>query len=193
MTLLEVAIEADMNNGNLSKIERGLEEASIKTLAAIAGALGVKLEDLFRESPIEAHSTPSRLVPVVGEARLGPDGLYEASQYPEGGDGWIECKASPNAFALRCVGNSMRPNIVPRDYVVIEPDRKPAVGDIVAVRTDKQEQMIKVLAARVDGFIKLTSYNEAFPPKDYEEHEILQMVRVNNIYKPSDFLPKTDD
>lgn len=61
---------------------------------------------------------------MVGTAQLGDDGYFCELQYPVGhGDGRINWPTrDPNAYALRCKGESMKPRIRHGEFVVIEPN-----------------------------------------------------------------------
>ena len=83
-TLREVSASARVSLGYLSEVERGQKEASSELLAAICGALGTPLSQVFREvsdnfALAELQHEPVLEMPrepglrVPAEARSGPD------------------------------------------------------------------------------------------------------------------------
>ncbi|MEN9316499.1 MAG: hypothetical protein RIS35_2892, partial [Pseudomonadota bacterium] len=59
-------------------------------------------------------------IPVVGTAQLGDNGHFVELEYPVGhGDGYVDIASrDPNAYALRCRGDSMKPRIQAGEFVV---------------------------------------------------------------------------
>jgi transcriptional regulator with XRE-family HTH domain len=74
-TLRSVAADAGVSLGYLSEVERGVKEASSELLAAICGALGVRLPELLVEvadalflaeaAPAPVGFVPASLVPAA--------------------------------------------------------------------------------------------------------------------------------
>lgn len=48
LTVQELAYRCDMERSNLSRIEAGRTNPTLRTLCTLCNALGVELEDLFR-------------------------------------------------------------------------------------------------------------------------------------------------
>lgn len=105
---------------------------------------------------------PTRLLPVVGTARLGENGYYEQLAYPAGhGDGYVEHSSSdPDAYVLQVRGDSMAPAIRNRWYVAVEPNSAITPGEYVAVQLKDGRKMVKELLLRdKDGGVELMSVN----------------------------------
>lgn len=104
-------------------------------------------------------------VPVVGTAQLGDEGHFVELQYPVGhGDGRIDWPTrDPNAYALRCKGDSMKPRIRHGEYVIVEPNHAVVPGDEVLVKAKDGRVMVKQLAYVRDGMVYLDSVNEQHP------------------------------
>lgn len=102
-----------------------------------------------------------RLVPVVGNAKMGNDGFYdEISSIPGAGDGHIEIATrDPNAYGLRVRGMSMFPAIRDGWYVLIEPNGSPKEGEYVLVKLRDGRKMVKELLYRRSDSIELLSVN----------------------------------
>lgn len=102
-----------------------------------------------------------RLVPVVGNARLGDNGFYEEiSSMAGAGDGLVDAYSSdPNAYALRVKGDSMFPAIRDGWYVVVEPNSAPQPGDYVLVKLKSGQKMVKELLMQRPDSITVSSVN----------------------------------
>lgn len=126
-------------------------------------------------------------VPVVGTAQLGDDGYWLELDFPAGhGDGFITYPSrDPNAYAVRCRGDSMRPRIKPGEFVVIEPGRPYAPGDEVLVKDRRGRVMVKVFNFNRNGNIEVSSVNEDHKPITLEMTEIECVHYVAAICKPS--------
>lgn len=122
-------------------------------------------------------------IPVVGTAQLGDNGHFVELEYPVGhGDGWVDVLSSdPNAYALRCRGDSMKPRIRSGEYIVAEPNREVAPGDQVVVKALDGRVMVKTFLYRRDGRIHLQSVNESHPSISLAPEEIEAMHCVTNI------------
>ncbi|AON05432.1 S24 family peptidase [Pseudomonas aeruginosa] len=130
-------------------------------------------------------------VPVVGKAKLGVDGYFEALDYPVGhGDGSVLISSTdPNAYALQVVGHSMHPRIKHKEYVMIEPNRSFAPGDEVLVKTVDGRAMIKEYSYRREGTWRFDSVNPNESPVFLEDDEIVYVHFVGAIVKSSRFIP----
>lgn len=105
------------------------------------------------------------LIPVVGTTQLGDNGHWYELEYPVGhGDGYIAYPSrDKSAYALRCVGDSMKPRIRDGEFVIVEPNREAQPGDDVVLKSLSGCVMAKTFLYKRDGKIHLQSINEAHP------------------------------
>lgn len=145
------------------------------------------------ESPRPAAylSSASGRIPVVGHAQLGPDGYWREMDYPAGwGDGFIRWHSDdPNAYAVRVLGDSMRPRIKPGEFVVVEPNHPCTPGDEVLVRTRDGQSMVKVLNWHREGQIELGSINEDHRPITLADDQVAVIHFVALIAKRFSHIP----
>ena len=99
--------------------------------------------------------------PVVGTAKMGDNGYYEAFDYPVGqGDGWVDSYSpDPNAYALRVKGDSMHPAIRHGNFVVVEPNGRCVPGEFVAIVLKDGRKMVKELVIEREHEIVIESVN----------------------------------
>lgn len=206
LTQGELAERVGIKQASISDLERGKSGSSTHN---------AKIADVCRVNPfwletgrgdmldgISIHSgnvldvpipIKEGMVPVVGIAKLGAQGYFDAIDYPVGhGDGCVLISSSDeNAYALRVVGDSMEPRIRNGEFVMIEPNRHYVSGDDVLVQfTDGTvvQSMIKVFMHERDGFVRLLSVNDAHAPMTIERERILKIHPVGAILKPSRYI-----
>lgn len=128
-------------------------------------------------------------VPVVGHAKLGTDGYFEAIDFPVGhGDGYLMIHSDdPNAYGLKVLGDSMHPRIKNGEYVLIEPNKVFCTGDEVMVKTIDGQAMIKEFIYLRDGMYRFDSVNQAHAPIHLPEDMIDKIHLVGGILKSSRF------
>ncbi|EBW7254476.1 helix-turn-helix domain-containing protein [Salmonella enterica] len=126
-------------------------------------------------------------VPIIGGAQLGNGGHWTNMQYPVGfGDGYISWPTKdPDAYALRCTGDSMKPRIKDGEYVVIEPNHNFLPGDEVLVVTKDERAMVKTFLYERDGEVMVMSINEEHLPIRFSLSEIESIHYVAGIAKSS--------
>ncbi len=80
-TLEEIALAAETNASNLSRIERGTQGYSPETLERIAAALGVTVSELHRRMETASKSAGKSGVVVSGQKRPELDPVMTSSNY----------------------------------------------------------------------------------------------------------------
>lgn len=152
---------------------------STESLTRILQATGLSLGD-FATFALDAPIRPST-APMLGMARAGEDGFFDAAGLPAG-EGWEQTELpqpKDTLFSLRIDGDSMVPLYREGDRVLVDRDaihvRK---GDRVVVRTTSGETLAKELAAITTRSVTLASVNPAYPPRILPRRDIIWMGRV---------------
>lgn len=124
-------------------------------------------------------------VPVVGFAQLGDNGYWSEIEYPVGhGDGYINYPTrDQNAYAVRCVGDSMKPRIRDGEFVIVEPNSAAIPGDEVLLKTTNGRVMVKTYLYYRDDRVHVMSVNDAHPAQSFPLSEIEAMHPVAAIVK----------
>jgi hypothetical protein len=138
--------------------------------------VAIRYVDEYRPIPI----TNWKPIPVLGMAQLGDNGHWSDLEYPVGhGDGYVDFPSrDPGAYALRCVGDSMRPRIRDGEFVIIEPNHDSEPGDDVLVKSLDGRVMVKTFLYKRAGRVHLVSINEAHPSVAIPQEEIEKMHYV---------------
>lgn len=174
MTLEELAHATGGNDGNLSKIERGLLGYSDETIQKIAKALGCSVSDLFAGAEAGGNVTAvpigTRRIPLISCVQAGA--MTEAIDPYAAGDAaeWMltDLDLSANAFALRIKGNSMLQEFREGDTVIIDPAILPLPGDYVVAKNGENEATFKKyrprgVNERGEQVFELVPLNEDYP------------------------------
>jgi phage repressor protein C with HTH and peptisase S24 domain len=146
-------------------------------------------QDDYRPEPI--NQAKYRKIPVVAMAQLGDNGLFCDLEYPVGhGDGYLHFISNdPDAYGLKCTGDSMEPRIKDGEFVVIAPNHPVQNGDEVLVKSKDGRVMVKMLGFTRDGYTTLLSVNQTHKPIKIPAGDIEKVSFVEAIVKPSAWRP----
>lgn len=141
--------------------------------------------------PIPIAPQAFKKIAVVAMAQLGDNGHFCDLEYPVGhGDGYLHfLSADPDAYGLRCVGDSMEPRIRDGEFVVVEPNQAVASGDEVLVKSRDGRVMVKILGYTRDGYTHFLSINQNHKTVKIRADEIEQLSFVSAIVKASSWRP----
>lgn len=170
----ELAHKAGLTKDYISKIERNEQgNPRRQTVLALAKALGIEPIDLeygeFEKSARELSSIGkdpifAGTMPVIGYATGGPIDCHWDDGYPVG-DGMEAilrpADLSPNAYALKILGDSMAPKYEEGEIVIVDPVKPYESGDYAVVRLKTGEVMLKKVSI-MDGHIILSSINSSY-------------------------------
>ena len=124
-----------------------------------------------RKRSIVTATRPGQ-IPVVGVVTAGIPILAVENQ-----EGTMSWDGDPNCFALRVRGDSMiGAGILSGDMVVVRPQSYADDGQIVVARIE-DEATVKRLS-RKDGEIWLLPENDAYPPINGNEAELIGLVKA---------------
>jgi phage repressor protein C with HTH and peptisase S24 domain len=170
----------------------GLQEAfGINSVWLMLGkgsrSTAIRYNDPYEPIPV----TGWRGIPVQGMAQLGDNGFWADVEYPVGhGDGFVDVPTKDkDAYALKCIGDSMRPRIKNGEFVVVEPNHPIEPGDEVLVKSKDGRVMVKEFLYKRSGRVHLISVNEAHGTIAFEDGEIEKMHYVGWIAKASAWRP----
>jgi DNA-binding transcriptional regulator YiaG len=143
--------------------------------------------DEYRPRPLGKK----KALAVVGMAQLGDNGFWADIEHAVGhGDGYIDWPTNdPDAYALECDGESMRPRIKPGEFVIVEPNHAFQPGDEVLVKSKDGRVMVKEFAYKAQGRYHLLSINETHGKISLGDDEIEKMHYVAGIAKRSMWRP----
>lgn len=175
LTLEDVKQRAEVDTGNLSKIERGSVGWSFETISAIAQrGLRVSLSELFAEAEGSSSArVASVTLPVVALEDLLRGSLTSALKNASETTR-TTANVGPKAFAFRYKGGAMPERN--GELIIIDPDITPTFGQHVLVQTEDE-----VLFRKLDeegGKSHLYPSNRQHPVVSLKRtHKILGVAR----------------
>lgn len=120
-------------------------------------------------------------VTVVGSAQLVDDEFW-AELNKEDVGGYVSYPAcDPDAYALMCIGDRMKPRIRNGEFLIIEPNRMPQSGDDVAIKSKDGKVMVKTFMYERDGRVNLMSINEMYSIQSIPLEDIDKMSTITGI------------
>lgn len=130
------------------------------------------------------------LIPVIGDAVLGMDGLIDMMEFHAG---WLRIYSEDkDAYGVRVRGDSMWPRIQSGEFVVIEPNTTIHSGDEVFIRTKDGHNMIKLLNYNRSGDYQFTSINNDHKPFTLSVDQVEKVHFVSGIIKATRFISADD-
>jgi SOS-response transcriptional repressor LexA len=171
-TLQDLEERTGIDNGNLSRLERGVQSYSQETIEKIANAFGISLGQLFSETSNVEQVKNYGKIPQISWVAAG--NWCEATDPFSVGDAeeWWICpvKHGPRTFALKVRGLSMYNPAGPVSFsegniIFVDPDRAHQHGSLVVIRLDnRNEATFKRLIA--DGEKRyLEALNPSWPDR----------------------------
>lgn len=121
-----------------------------------------------------------RAIPIVGMARTGKDGFFDAAGFPVGADETVRFPdlGEDRVYALEISGDSMEPMYRAGDVVIVQPGAAVRRGDRVVVRTRDGEMLAKILGRRNEQMVELISINPAHKPRELATAELDWIARI---------------
>lgn len=92
-----------------------------------------------------------------------------------------------HGFVLKVQGDSMASLISEGDLVLVDLERRPKQGHIVAARTVEGEQFVKYLGPYNEKSVLFYSHNAYYPPKSYMKEDLVTIKKVVYILKDVDY------
>ena len=151
-------------------IEKGERKPKAETLKKLAKGLKIPFEELAQAAGLPVVRI--RRIPVISWASAG--NWKDAISYPE--DHVAVAANGEELFALRVEGDSMEPEFVEGDIIIVDADREWHSGDFVLVRNEDGEVIFKQIKRYGDKWI-LRPLNPKYPEIELtDKHEIIGRV-----------------
>lgn len=167
------------------------KESAIKIAAATGLSLSWVLGEDKESDNIElVGGVKDGVIPVIGDAVLGMDGLIDMMEFHAG---WLQIYSNDSrAYGVRVRGDSMWPRIQSGEFVLIEPNTKVHPGDEVFIRTADGHNMIKILNFTREGDYQFTSINNDHKPITMAPANVVKIHFVSGIIKATRFISAED-
>lgn len=185
MSLREAAKLAGISHVHVKDIENDKIKPSFEKIINLLRAYHADIQEFLRETgylpqDVELASIGKlNSVPVISWVAAGA--WHDACDIFQPGDAdeWITSDVKgENIFALRVVGDSMEPEFIEGDIIIIDPHVTPNPGDYVIAKNDEGEATLKQLK-QYGGIQVLHPLNPKYP--DIELSESRQHVIVGKV------------
>ncbi len=173
----ELGDKLGLGKSTISMYENGKRKPSYEVLEAIADYFKVNISLLMgKEMGTDCGVSPgTRRINVLGSIRAGipaeaVEDIVDWEEIPE-----EMCKGGKEYFGLKVKGDSMWPDFLEGDVVIIQKTPVCNNGNICAVYVNGYDATLKQIKLGDDGSITLQPRNPSYPPRTYTKEEVEQL------------------
>lgn len=181
----ELANKINVVRSTICQYEKGTREPSYEVLQKLADFFNVSVDYLLGrdEKTLEAKypSEQIKALPVIGKIRAGYNGiaveefLDDIQEIPQS---IVKCYQWKDLFVLEVTGNSMYPQFLEGDRVLVHRQTSVNSGDIAVVLYNGDEATVKqVRYVNGEDWVELIPKNPEYPTKRIENAD-LELCRV---------------
>ena len=170
MTQSDIAKLVGIGQSGYSFWENGRSKIDDASLKKLADFYGVTVDYLLggEDTPIRAFNR----IPVLGSVPAGIpleaiEDIIDWEELPQS-----MCSGGKEYFALEVKGDSMWPEYLPGDTVIIQKTPQCESGDVCVVYVNGYDATLKQVKFGEDGSMTLVPRNPNYPPRTYTPDEI---------------------
>lgn len=174
MTQKEVASLIGVNQNTYSYWENGKTKIDDKTLKKLSNIFDVSIDYLLSNAP--AKPKKGVRIPVLGRVQAGipVEAIEEIIDYEEIEE---DLAKTGEFFGLQIKGDSMSPNILEGDIVIVRQQPDIESGEIGIVLINGQDATVKKVVKHDTG-LSLVAFNPAYPPRIFNFEDIKKLPVV---------------
>ena len=170
----EFAAKLNIANNTLSMYESDMRVPNDKIKSQIADYFGVTVDYLLGRAPIKTGGDIVQ-IPVLGSIPAGIpleaiENIVDWEDIPK-----AMCSGGKEFFALKVTGNSMWPDYLEGDIVILQKTPSCETGDVCAVLVNGDEATLKTVKLAEDGSLTITPKNPSYPPRTFTPEQIQQL------------------
>lgn len=184
LSQLELGEKLNLTKSAISMYENGKRKPSFEVLEAIADYFNVSMNFLMGKESSEPE--PSNISPITLSRkvrRINVLGSVPAGVPTEAVEDIIDWEELPEEmftggreyFGLRVAGDSMFPDILDGDVVIIRKTPVCNSGNVAVVYVNGYDATLKQVKFGDDGSITLQPRNPNYPPRTYTPEEIAEL------------------
>lgn len=169
----DLAAAIKVSQAALSGYETGKFEADIATYQRIAEFFRVSLDYLLGNSPTANPDVV--LVPVLGSVPAGipleaVEDIIDWEEIPKS-----MCAGDKEYFALEVHGDSMWPDFLEGDIVIVQKTPVCVTGDVCVVYVNGYDATLKQVKLGDDDTLSIIPRNQSYPPRTFSREEVLSL------------------
>lgn len=171
MKQAELASMVNVSHAALSGYETGKYEADVETYFAIAKVFGVSVDYLLGNDDL----TDAVRIPVFSRVAAGIpieaiEDVVDWEEIPRG-----LCSGERQYFALRVSGDSMWPDYLQGDTVIVRRQDTCESGDDCVVYVNSTDATLKQVKLGDCGELTLIPRNQSYPPRTFTAQEVTEL------------------
>lgn len=159
----DLANQIGVSQSTLSHWENGVYEPDLAAIRKIATTLDVSVEYLLGLAAVSEAPSESVTVPVLGSVPAGIpleaiEDVLDWEEIPS-----AMCNGGKEYFALKVQGDSMWPDYLPGDVVIVRKTPCCETGDVCVVYINGYDATLKRVELHDDGSLAIVPKNQAYP------------------------------
>lgn len=171
----DLADRIGVGQSTLSHWENGVYEPDIAAIRKMCAVLDVSVDYLLGLSQVSESASEAVTIPVLGSVPAGIP--LEAI---EDVLGWEEipssmCNGGKEYFALEVKGDSMWPDYLEGDVVIVRKTPTCESGDVCVVYVNGYDATLKQVRIGEDGSLSIIPKNQSYPPRTFSREEVINL------------------
>ena len=180
LNMSQLARKLGVTAAAISKIEKDVQS---DVSAKMAHLLGEMVEPYGYDAKWliggGLYKGGQKKIPIVGNTQARPDKIWFDMDFPAGhGDAYIDFPANDTTYGLMVVGSSMDPYYREGEAVIVDPNTEPMTGEVVVVRMQDDEVMLKVFTGIRNDQVVLDSLNSSYDRQLRPRSEVVFIHQV---------------
>ncbi len=144
-------------------------------MARLAAMFGVTVDFLLGQENIQVSKTGGIRIPVLGSIPAGIpleaiEDILDWEEIPAS-----MCTGGKEYFALEVRGDSMWPDYLPGDIIIVRKSPVCNSGDVCVVYVNGYDATLKQVSLGKDGSISIIPRNQSYPPRTFSREEVMNL------------------
>ncbi|HDL01544.1 MAG TPA: helix-turn-helix domain-containing protein [candidate division Zixibacteria bacterium] len=176
-----VAKKAGISDVHVSHIEHNRRKPSFDVMMKVLRALDIDAKEFLYETGytprVNKKTERRQVIPVISWISAGFWNTATDPYEPGDAEEWIESEVKGmNIFALRIKGDSMEPEFIEGDILVVNPHIEANHGDYVIVKNDDNNEATFKQLKEYGGTIILHPLNPKYPDIELKKRNVYRIV-----------------
>lgn len=173
LTQTALARQIGIGQSGYSDWERGVTKIDSDSLAKLSALFSVSTDYLLGTTN-DMGTTICR-IPVLGSVPAGIpieaiEDIVDWEEIPQ-----AMCTGGKEYFALQVKGDSMWPDYLPGDTIIVQRTPVCESGDDCVVYVNGYDATLKQVTFNSDGSLTIVPRNQSYPPRTYSRKEVIDM------------------